>query len=138
MESKYRSIKFIFLSLMTVFPSLILAADPAPAAAKAKGDWSPMLGILLMFAVFFFLIIMPQSRKAKKQAAFLSSLKRGDDVVTSAGIYGRIYGITDRVVTLEVANNVRIRVDRQTIAGLAAPAVDASGTSNVDKKAQDG
>jgi preprotein translocase subunit YajC len=88
------------------------AATPAP-----KGDWSPILGIVLMFAVFFFLIILPQSRRAKKQAQFLSQLQKGDNIVTQAGIYGKIVGLADKVVTLEIAPNVKIRVDRQTIVG---------------------
>ena len=84
-------------------------------AAPAGGEMSPIWGILLMLAVFFFLIILPQSRKAKKHSQFISSLQKGDPVVTSSGLYGRIYGLADRIVTLEIAPNVRIRVDRQTI-----------------------
>lgn len=75
------------------------------------------MGIVLMFAVFFFLIILPQSRKAKKQADFLAKLQKDDNVVTQSGIYGKIVGIADKVITLEIAPNVKIRVDRQTIAG---------------------
>ncbi|MBN8555319.1 MAG: preprotein translocase subunit YajC [Deltaproteobacteria bacterium] len=84
-------------------------------AAPAGGEMSPIWGIVLMLAVFFFLIILPQSRKAKKHTNFIASLQKGDAVVTSSGLYGRIYGIADRIVTLEVAPNVRIRIDRQTI-----------------------
>lgn len=97
-----------------------LAQDaPTPAATEPAGNpFGPWMGILLMLAVFFFLIILPQSRKAKKQAQFLQSLKRGDSVVTQSGLYGKIYGIADRIITLEIAPNVRIRVDRQSIAAL--------------------
>ena len=102
------------LSLTLVFSSLpiMTMAQEAPAG----GAGSPLIPILLMLAVFFFLIILPQSRKAKKQAKFLAGLEKGDAVVTSGGVYGKIYGLTDKVVTLEVAQNVRIRIDRQTIA----------------------
>jgi preprotein translocase subunit YajC len=106
-----------FFTTVLVFSSspLILMAQDAPAAPGAAG--SPLIGILLMLAVFFFLIILPQSRKAKKQAAFLASLEKGDAVVTNSGIYGKIHGLADKVVTLEIAPNVRIRLDRQSIMG---------------------
>ncbi|MGA0164195.1 MAG: preprotein translocase subunit YajC [Bdellovibrionota bacterium] len=93
----------------------LLAQEQAPAA-EAPNAFSPLIGIVLMLAVFFFLIILPQSRKAKKQAQFLSSLEKGDEVVTVSGLYGKIYGLTERIVTLEIAPNVRIRVDRNSIA----------------------
>lgn len=89
----------------------------ATGAPQAKGDWSPLLGILLMFGVFFFLIILPQSRRAKKQAQFLAALQKGDAVVTASGLYGRIVGVADKVLTLEIAPGVKVRVDRQSIAG---------------------
>lgn len=109
-------LKFISISFLFSITSLF-AQVAAPEAAKKGADWSPLFGIVLMFAVFFFLIILPQSRKAKKQAEFLSKLTKGDQVVTQSGIYGKIVGIADKVITLEIAQNVKIRVDRQTIAG---------------------
>ncbi len=92
-------------------------AQAAATPPAGKGDWSPMIGIFLMIAVFYFLIILPQSRKAKKHAEFLGSLQKGDGVVTQTGLYGKIAGIADRVITLEIAPGVKVRVDRQTIAG---------------------
>jgi preprotein translocase subunit YajC len=108
-----------------------LAAPAAPASGSSGGGgfFTQTTGLLLMFAIFFFLIIWPQQRKAKKQAAFLASLERGDDVVTNSGIFGKIVGIADRVVTLEIAPNVKIRVDRQTISS------KDSGTSSEPKAA---
>jgi len=91
------------------------AASPA-AASEPGGFFNQTTGLLLMFAIFFLLIIWPQHRKAKKQAKLLSSLEKGDDVVTNSGIFGKIVGVADRVITLEIAPNVKIRVDRQTIA----------------------
>lgn len=91
----------------------------------------PIIGMVLMIAVFFFLVIWPQSRKAKKHAEFLSKLEKGDSVVTQGGLYGRISGITDKVITLEIANKVLIRVDRQSIAGKDPYATNsAEGTAS--------
>ncbi len=90
---------------------------PAPGAA-GPNPMSNIIGIVLMFGVFFFLIIWPQMRRAKKQSQFLLGLKKGDAVVTQGGVFGRITGITDKVVTLEIATKVFVRVDRQSISGL--------------------
>lgn len=103
----------VFLLIGQIF-NQVLAQDAS--AAKSQDGMSPFIGLILMLAVFFFLIILPQSRKAKKQAQFIASLQKGDAVVTQSGLYGKIYNLADRVATLEIAPNVRIRVDRQSIA----------------------
>jgi len=106
------------ISLLLVAQNVATETAPSVApAATAKADWSPMVGIVLMLAVFFFFIILPQSRRAKKQAEFLAGLQKGDAVVTQGGLFGKIVGLADKVVTLEIAPQVRVRVDRQTIAG---------------------
>lgn len=103
---------------LTVASNSPVFAQAAAAPGPGGADWSPLFGIALMIGVFFFLIILPQSRKAKKHAEFISNLKKGDAVVTASGLFGRIYGIADKVITLEIAQNVRVRVDRQTIVGI--------------------
>ena len=108
------------ISLLLVAQNAATETAPtvAPAANQTpQADWSPMVGIVLMLAVFFFFIILPQSRRAKKQAEFLAGLQKGDAVVTQGGLFGKIVGLADKVVTLEIAPQVRVRVDRQTIAG---------------------
>jgi preprotein translocase subunit YajC len=76
------------------------------------------LPLILMFVVFYFLLIWPQQKKAKAHRQVLASLQKGDNVVTSAGIYGTITGLTETVVTLEIAEKVRIKVSRSAIAGV--------------------
>jgi preprotein translocase subunit YajC len=78
-----------------------------------------LLPIIVIFAVFYFLIIRPQSKKQKDHLGFLNTLKRGDEVVTASGILGTVDGLTDLYVTLEVASNVKIKVLRSQIASLA-------------------
>ncbi|NCC77641.1 MAG: preprotein translocase subunit YajC, partial [Clostridia bacterium] len=70
--------------------------------------------------IFYFLLIRPQQKKAKEHQNYLANLKKGDKVITGGGIYGQIAGLTDKVVTLEIAENVRIKVSRSAIAGSAA------------------
>ena len=82
------------------------------------GIWKSFLPLILMFVVFYFLLIWPQQKKAKAHAQVLANLQKGDNVVTSSGIYGTITGITDTVVTLEIAEKVRIKVSRSSVAGV--------------------
>ena len=82
------------------------------------GGLGSFLPLILMFVVFYFLLIWPQQKKAKAHRQVLSNLKKGDEVVTSGGLYGTITGITDTVVTLEIAEKVRIKVSRSSIAGV--------------------
>ena len=88
------------------------------------------LPLILIFAVFYFLLIRPQQRKAKEHQAFLNNLKKGEDVVTSGGIHGRITGITDTIVTLEIADGVRIKVNRPSVLASAADATKVAETAD--------
>ncbi|MCB0378458.1 MAG: preprotein translocase subunit YajC [Bdellovibrionales bacterium] len=72
---------------------------------------------LAMFAIFYFLMMRPQIKKQKAQQEFVNHLKRGDRVLTSSGIFGTIEGLTERYVTLEVADGVNIRVLKSYLAG---------------------
>jgi preprotein translocase subunit YajC len=97
------------------------AADAAPMAGGASTIAS-FVPLILIFVVFYFLLIRPQQKKAKEHQNYLSNLKKGDKVITGGGIHGQITGLTDTVVTLEIAENVRIKVNRAAIAGAAADA----------------
>lgn len=79
-----------------------------------------LMPFIFIFVIFYFLIIRPQSKRLKEQDKFLNELKRGDSVVTSGGMLGVIDGLTDQVVTLEVANGVKIKVLKKQIAGSQA------------------
>jgi preprotein translocase subunit YajC len=86
--------------------------------AAGQGGSSQIMAfapLILLFVVFYFLLIRPQQKKAKQQKTFLENLKKGDDVVTSGGMYGKITGITDNTVTLEVAEKIRIKVLKSSI-----------------------
>ena len=74
----------------------------------------------LVVAVMYFMVFRPQSKKAQEQAKMLSALKRNDEVVTTGGIIGRIHEVGDKVITLEVAPNVRLRVERSQIASMSS------------------
>ncbi|BCO10538.1 MULTISPECIES: preprotein translocase subunit YajC [Desulfolithobacter] len=95
------------------------AAGGAPAAGPA-GGLASFVPLILIFVIFYFLLIRPQQKKAKQHQIFLNNLKKGDEVVTSGGIFGKITGLTDTVVTLEIADGVRIKVTRASILASAA------------------
>ncbi|HSH70997.1 MAG TPA: preprotein translocase subunit YajC [Deferrisomatales bacterium] len=75
-----------------------------------------LMPLLLMFVIFYFLLIRPQQKRAKEHKAMLEALQRGDDIVTTGGLQGKITGITDDALTVEIAKDVRVKVDRQAVA----------------------
>lgn len=91
----------------------------AQSAAPAGGQPSTIemfVPFIFIFVIFYFLIIRPQSKRQKDHQKFLSDLKRGDEVITSSGILGRIEGITDQFVTVEIADGVKVKMLRTQIA----------------------
>ncbi|MCC7404603.1 MAG: preprotein translocase subunit YajC [Bdellovibrionales bacterium] len=94
-----------------------LAWAQQAAGKAAPSFFEQMMPFLFIFLIFFFLIIRPQQKRAKKQQEFLGALKRGDSVLTSGGIFGTIEGLTDKFVTLEVADGVKLRILRSQISG---------------------
>ncbi|MDH7498865.1 MAG: preprotein translocase subunit YajC [candidate division NC10 bacterium] len=97
--------------------NLAYAMGPAPSGGGGgAGGLAPFIPIILMFAVFYFLLIHPQRKKQKQHQHMLSELKRGDQIVTAGGIYGTIEGLTDTVVKLKIADNVLIDLSRSAIA----------------------
>jgi preprotein translocase subunit YajC len=93
-------------------------AQGASGGAAGPGPLVNLMPIALMFVILYFLMIRPQQRRAREHETLVQNLKRGDDVVTSGGIHGRIHTIADKILTVEVAPNVRIRVDRDQVASV--------------------
>lgn len=77
---------------------------------------SPIFLIVIPVAIFYFLVILPQSRQRKKVQAMLAALKSGDKVITSGGIYGTVAGMDGEAVILRIADQVKIRIARSAIA----------------------
>jgi len=91
--------------------------SPAYAQAAAGGDAGLMsfLPIILMFVLLYFLMIRPQMKRAKEQKAMIEALQKGDEVVTAGGIVGRITKLADQYVTVEVAPNIEVVVQRSAV-----------------------
>ena len=100
----------------------------APAHAQAAGQAAPgglfgggLLGMLPMIAiigVMYFLMIRPQMKRAKEHKAMLEKLSRGDEVLTNGGVAGTVTDLGDNFITVEIADNVRIRVQKGAIANV--------------------
>jgi len=71
--------------------------------------------LIIIFVIFYFLLIRPQKKQQKKMQEMLSNLRKGDNVVTRGGIHGKITGMADTILTVEIAPNVNIKVSREAI-----------------------
>jgi preprotein translocase subunit YajC len=135
----------------TLFLLIQQAAAPtgAPAGAPAGGAAPTNAGPLgcaggqgtqmlfpmaLIFVVFYFMLIRPQQKKEKERQSWLTSLKKGDEVVTTGGVIGKISGIQDNVIVLEVQEKVRMRFLRSHIAGKAPGAPGPGPSAEPEKK----
>lgn len=98
---------------MTSLISPAYAADPAPA--PQGGGWSSLIFLLVMFALFYFLLIRPQSKRAKEHKAMIDALAKGDEVIVGGGIAGKIVDLAEGFVSVEIANNVQIKVQRHSV-----------------------
>ena len=95
---------------------LISNAYAQAATPGAMEGVMQFLPIILMFAVFYFLMIRPQQKKAKEHKALIEALSKGDEVVTNSGMAGRIAKVGDDFVALEIATNVEIQIQKPAIA----------------------
>jgi preprotein translocase subunit YajC len=97
-------------------PGAPAGAAPAAGCGGGIGSFAPFI---LIFAVFYFMLIRPQQKKQKETQDWLKNLKKDDEVVTSGGVLGKITGLTDTTVTLEVQEKVRLKILRSAVAGPA-------------------
>jgi preprotein translocase subunit YajC len=104
-----------------------MGGNPSSTAAGGDSGWGFIIPMVVIFVIFYFLLIRPQQKKQKEHKALLDNLAYGDTVITNGGIHGKITGLTDAVVTLEIADKVRIKIARSYVgavlqkAGAPAP-----------------
>jgi len=91
----------------------------SPGPGQSGSLLTNLVPFVLMFAIFYFLLIAPQRKKAKAHTAMLQALKAGDRVVTNGGIYGTVVGVDDQKVQLRIADQVKIDIAKHAIAGLS-------------------
>lgn len=94
----------------------------AMAGSGAQGGQQGYEGIImlvLMFAIFYFLLIRPQQKRAKQHRKLIESLKAGDNVITAGGLHGKIVAVQDDVITLEVDKGVKMKFNRSSVSATA-------------------
>jgi len=97
---------------------------PGCGGSQAGGGMSTLMMLLVMFGVLYFLMIRPQQKRQKQHQDMLKALKKGDRVVTNGGLIGIVSALTDKVVTIEIADKVRVNVLRSQVAGLDGTEVE--------------
>jgi len=89
---------------------------------NASGGFEGIFMLVAMFAIFYFLLIRPQQKRAKQHKEMIDALKSGDQVVTAGGLHGKVVAVQDKVATVEIATGVRVKVNRISIAGITTGA----------------
>jgi preprotein translocase subunit YajC len=97
---------------------LILSAYAQAAGGAQPNALVQLLPLVLIFVVFYFLLIRPQAKRAKEHKAMVAALATGDEVVTSGGILGKVTEAGEQFLTVEVAEGVRVKVQRHTVSSL--------------------
>jgi len=92
------------------------------SGGQGAAGFTGFIPLILMFVIFYFLLIRPQQKKTKEHRQMISNLKKGDRIVTSGGIHGRITGMDDATLTVEIADKVRVKVARGNVSALAQAA----------------
>jgi preprotein translocase subunit YajC len=100
---------------MTNFAYLLLMGQPA-GTSTGQGNMSmSIIMMLLLFVVFYFFMIRPQMKKQKEMTNYRNSLKKGDKVITTGGIYGRVNEIKDNYVMMDAGGDVKLKVDKNAL-----------------------
>ncbi len=103
--------------------NLISNSEAAEAVATGAAQQSPIMSMvpfMLVFLVLYFLMIKPQKKKLEQEQNFLTSIKKGDEVFTKSGIIGKIVGLTEKIITLEIAEGTKIKLLKSQVAGNAS------------------
>ena len=96
----------------------LIASAYAQDAAPAGGGLAGFLPLILIFVVFYFMLIRPQMKRAKEHRKLVAELAKGDEVVTNGGLLGKITDIKDSFVTVKLADNVEIKLQRHAVANV--------------------
>ena len=91
------------------------AADPAQAGAAQGGGLMTFLPLIIIFVIFYFLLIRPQSKRAKEHRDMVAKLAKGDEVITNGGMLGRIADLDENYLTVEIASGVAVKLQRQAV-----------------------
>lgn len=104
--------------------------------AAGGGLMSTLLMFGAMFAILYFILIRPQQKQQKKHQALLASLKRGDEIILSSGIMGKVFSVEDRIVVIEIGDKTKIKVLKQAVQGIVGADESDSNTPKLKEPDQ--
>ncbi len=105
----------------TLLPLTLPPLMAPPTGGEGGNPLLSLLPMLLIFVIFYFLLIRPQQTQAKKHALMLKNVKKGDRVITTGGVYGRVVGVGDNDLTLQIAKDVEVQLQKGAITSVVAP-----------------
>jgi len=91
---------------------------PGDAAAQGGGGASGLIMMVIIFAIFYFILIRPQQKKMKEHKKMVEDLKKGDEIITSGGIYGTVEGVTPDTLTVKIAEGTKVKVTRSSVSAV--------------------
>ncbi len=123
---------------MNALPAVVMLQQEAPGP-----DYSFFVMMGMIFLIFYFLLIRPQQRKQKDHERLLKSIEKGDSVITTGGVHGRVRGVTDEVLTVEIAtlkggDRVLVKVQRGRVESVAKSGQKGGGDAKAEGKAKSG
>ncbi len=106
------------------------------ASGQGTSGFTSLVPLILMFVIFYFLLIRPQQKKTKEHREMLGQLKKGDRIITSGGLHGRVTAISEGTMTVEIADKVRVKVARGNVAQVlqSSSRPQEAKTSKTDSK----
>lgn len=110
------------------------------AASGGSGGFASFIPLILMFVIFYFLLIRPQQKKTKEHKQMIDNLKTGDRIITSGGLHGRVTGVSESTLTVEIAEKVRVKVNRGSVSAItqgSAPPTAAKAAKKDKKEKND-
>lgn len=121
------------MSLILTFISSTFA-EGAAAGPTNGNPIAQMVPFIAIAIIFYFLMLRPQKKQLEEEKAMLGSLNKGDEIYTKAGLLGTIVGMTDKVITLEVSDSVKLKVLRSQVGGLSSKLFEKKENKKDEKK----
>lgn len=103
--------------LLNIMPLPTLPLVLAQAAPPGGAGGMNIIFFVALFAIMYFVLIRPQQKQAKEQQLLIAALKKGDDVITSSGLLGKVFAVDEKIVTLEIASGVKVRMLKSSVQG---------------------
>jgi preprotein translocase subunit YajC len=103
-------------SIMFVATAYAMGAPGGAAGQQGGGGFSGLIMMLVIFAIFYFILIRPQQKKMKEHKKMVEELKKGDNIITAGGIIGMVEGVTPEKLTVKIAEGVKVKITRSSVA----------------------